>query len=55
MHVEFMYDIDQKVKTCFGDVGIVRGVSLDDTREKKYWVMRSQDSAWFKETDLEPV
>jgi hypothetical protein len=50
--VEFSFSIDQKVKTVFGDVGIVKSLSLDDTACKKVYVMRSNDSAWFKEEEL---
>jgi len=53
--VHFEFEIDRKVITPFGDTGIVRSVSLDDTNEKKYWVMRNADPQWFKETDLKPA
>jgi hypothetical protein len=53
--VEFAFSIDQKVKTVFGDVGIVKMVALDDTACKKVYVMRSNDSSWFKEEELTPV
>lgn len=53
--VEFAFSIDQKVKTVFGDVGIVKSLSLDDTACKKVWVMRSDNSTWFKEEELTAV
>jgi len=53
--VEFAFSIDQKVKTVFGDVGIVKSLSLDDTVCKKVWVMRSDNSTWFKEEELTAV
>lgn len=53
--VEFAFSIDQKVKTVFGDIGIVKSLSLDDTACKKVWVMRSDNSTWFKEEELTAV
>jgi hypothetical protein len=53
--VEFAFSIDQKVKTVFDDVGIVKNLSLDDSGCKKVWVMRSNESTWFKELELTAV
>jgi hypothetical protein len=53
--VEFAFSIDQKVKTLFEDVGIVKTLSLDDTGCKKVWVLRSNDSNWFKEEELTAI
>lgn len=54
MKVEFKYEIDQKVKTFFGDVGIIELAAIDDKNLIKYYVQRSNDSQWFKESQLSP-
>lgn len=51
--VEFGFDLGEKVKTCFGDIGIVNMLGLDEGRLRKYHVKRSSDSQWFKKEELE--
>jgi hypothetical protein len=53
--VEFAFSIDQRVKTPFGDIGIVRNLSLDDTSCKKVWVQREKSDSWFKEEELTAI
>jgi len=55
IRVDFLYSIDQQVKTMFGDVGVVKSLLLDDGGKKKAWVQRSTESAWFDESDIKPV
>lgn len=53
--VEFEIDLGEKVKTCFGDIGIVNMLGLDEGRLKKYHVKRNSDSQWFKRGELKLV
>jgi hypothetical protein len=55
MKVEFKFEIDQKVKTMFGDIGVIKSLMVDDTLCLKVWVQRSNDSQWFKESEVELV
>lgn len=49
--VKFEYEIDQEVKTPFGDSGIITMLGYDDG-EKCYYVRTSKDSQWYKEKQL---
>lgn len=49
--VDFKFDIDDRVKTVFGDVGIIDNLGFDDAGVR-YWVKRSSESQWFKEAEL---
>lgn len=53
MNVEFKFGLNQKVKTIFGDVGIVVTLAFDEGEIKKYWIQRCNDSQWMKEDQLE--
>jgi len=55
MEVTFKFELDQKVKTIFGDVGIIVTLAFDEGELIKYWVQRSTDSQWMKENQLEAV
>jgi hypothetical protein len=55
MKVEFKFDINQKVKTVFGDIGFVQMCCIDDEKHIKYWVQRNQDSQWMKEKQISSV
>ncbi len=55
MTVDFKYKIDQKVKTCFDDIGIIEMAALDGNNEKTYFVKRADQSQWFKESQLDAV
>lgn len=48
-NVEFDFAPGQKVKTCFGDVGTVDMCGMDR------YVLRNQDSRWFRFDEIEPV
>ncbi len=52
-NIEFKFDLEQKVKTVFGDTGIVEMCAIDDGPESKYFVKRSENSSWFKESELQ--
>ena len=53
MEVTFKFELNQKVKTIFGDVGIVTTAVFDEGEIKKYWIQRSAESQWMKEDQLE--
>jgi hypothetical protein len=53
MRAEFIFEIDQRVKTPFGDVGIVNMAALNDDKKQCYFIKRDVESKWFKETELE--
>jgi len=52
--VSFAFSLDQKVKTPFGDVGIVSTCGFDDSGEV-YYVKTATGGNWFKESQLEAV
>lgn len=52
--VEYVYKIDQKVKTPFGDVGIVSMLGFDDGGNQ-YFVKTATDGQWYKEKQLSPI
>jgi hypothetical protein len=52
MDVKFLYKIGQKVKTIFGDIGIVDMAAIDDSKAIKYYIKRSSESQWFKESEI---
>lgn len=49
--VEFKFDLEQKVKTPFGDDGFVSMLAFDDGG-KQYFVKTASDDKWFKESQL---
>lgn len=49
--VEYKFDLDQKVKTPFGDEGIVSMIGFDEGG-KQYFVKTSNNGQWFKEDQL---
>ena len=49
--VEYQYDMDQKVKTPFGEEGLVSMLAFDDGGNC-YFVKTAKDSNWFKEAQL---
>ena len=53
MEVTFKFELNQKVKTIFGDIGIIVTLAFDEGEIIKYWVQRSSDSQWMKEDQLE--
>ena len=55
MTLSSKYEMGQKVKTPFGDVGIVKGLWVDDSGTQKVFVQRNLNSDWFKENELEPA
>ena len=55
MEANFKFEIDQKVETAFGDVGIVNMAAIDDNRQECYFIKRSDESKWFKVLELKAV
>jgi len=51
--VEFKFHIDQKVKTPFGDIGIIESQAYD-FGYVNYYVHCATFGTWFKEKDLTP-
>lgn len=49
--VVFQYDVDDKVKTPFGDSGIIQMLGYDDGGVQ-YYVKTASASNWFKESQL---
>jgi len=49
--LEFKFDIDQKVKTPFGDEGLVTMLGHDDGGNC-YHVKTAKDGQWYKEKQL---
>jgi hypothetical protein len=54
LEVKFNFNVMDHAKTPFGDVGVVVVCAVDDGG-KKYFVQRSTNSDWFKESQLEAV
>lgn len=52
MTVEFKFEIGQKIKTIFEDCGVIEMAAIDDSCQKKYFVQRSNESQWMKESQL---
>lgn len=51
----FMFSPGQKVKTPWGDIGIVTMACLNEDGGKDYFVKRCSDSDWFRAHQLEAV
>ena len=49
--VQYEYDLDQKVKTPFGEEGLISMLAFDDGGNC-YYVKTAKDSNWFKEGQL---
>ncbi len=49
--IEFKYELDEKVITPFGDLGIIGMLGFDDGGPQ-YYVKTSVASNWFKESQL---
>ena len=49
--VEFKFDMDQKVETPFGDIGIVTMLGFDEAGNR-YFIQTAKQSVWFKEDQL---
>lgn len=49
--VNYLYNMDQKVKTPFGEEGIVSMLAYDDGGNQ-YFVKTAKSSDWFKEAHL---
>lgn len=51
--VDFKFDIDQVVENLFGEKGIVDMATLDNTRQKQYFIKLSMgNDGWYKEEHL---
>lgn len=55
MNVEFKFKVKEKVKTLFGDFGYVSIASINEDNSIQYWVLRSTESQWFREDQLESI
>ena len=54
--VKFEFDIDQRVRTPLGEVGIVEMLALCDTKVKKIFVnLRGGDGSWYREDQIEAL
>ena len=51
MEINFLFSVDQKVTTPFGDAGIVSMLGVDDGG-KKYFVKTKECGNWFTEAQL---
>jgi len=49
--IEFKFSIDERVKTPFGEEGIIRSLAFDDGGIK-YYVKTKQTGSWHKEKEL---
>jgi len=49
--VSYQFDIDQKVKTPFGDDALVAMLGFDGSGQQ-YFVKTSRDGQWYKEKQL---
>lgn len=52
MTVDFKFSVGQAIKTCFDDIGVVEMCGIDDSDDKKYFVMREKENKWFRESQL---
>ena len=52
MKVDFKFKVGQMVKTMFSDIGTIDMAAIDDSNTNKYYVKRSSESQWFKESQL---
>ncbi len=52
MTVDFKFSVSQAVKTCFDDIGVIEMCGIDDSNDKKYFVMREKENKWFRECQL---
>ena len=55
MVIDFKFDIDEKVKTALGSVGIVSTCALDESKQNIYYVKRADGADWYPERQLEAV
>jgi len=51
MHIEFKFDLEQKVITQLGEPGIIQTLAVDDSGIT-YYVQTRYCGAWFKELQL---
>lgn len=51
--VSFAFHLDQKVRTPFGEQGLVSMLAYDESG-KVYFVKTRSTSNWFKESQLQP-
>ena len=53
MHVEFKFEPGSKVINPLGNIGYIDSAAINDTGEKMYYVVSSDDSAnWWAEKTL---
>ena len=56
MEVKFKFETDEKVKTCFDEVGVIDMCALDNTKHECYYVkLPSGKDSWFKVDQLSKV
>jgi hypothetical protein len=51
MNTTFKFSLDQKIKTPFGEVGMVKMCAVDETGIN-YYVKTAGGGNWFKEAEL---
>jgi hypothetical protein len=52
MTVEFAFEIDQKVKTPIGDLGIVTNLCINNTKQKQVFIQTSNGGDWWREDQI---
>jgi len=53
--VEFKFDVNERVITAFGNVGIVDMLAVSESNTISYYVRTATGGQWFKETELMPA
>jgi len=51
MVVDYKFDLDQKIETCFGTIGVIDMLGFNESG-KLYYVKTATNSDWLKEQDL---
>ena len=49
--ITFKFEVDQKVTTSLGSIGIVVMLGYDDSGNQ-YYIKTKEESCWFKEKEL---
>ena len=54
-NIRFKFTPNQKVKTLFGDVGVVMLCGIDDSPFQKFFVQISTNCQWFNDEQLTAI